>query len=35
MIENADEMKQYFPFTHSKVGIVAGASTPHDIIQEV
>ncbi|MBR2335784.1 MAG: 4-hydroxy-3-methylbut-2-enyl diphosphate reductase [Clostridia bacterium] len=35
MIENADEMKQYFPFTHKKVGIVAGASTPHDIIQEV
>ena len=35
MIENADEMRQYFPFIHKKVGIVAGASTPHDIIKEV
>ena len=35
MIENADEMRQYFPFIHEKVGIVAGASTPHDIIKEV
>ncbi len=35
MIENADEMTQYFPFIHNKVGIVAGASTPHSIIQEV
>ena len=35
MIENADEMRQYFPFYHEKVGIVAGASTPHDIIKEV
>ena len=35
MVENAEELKQYFPFTHKKVGIVAGASTPHDIIQEV
>ena len=35
MIENADEIKQYFPLNHYKVGIVAGASTPHDIIQEV
>ena len=35
MIENADEIKQYIPSTHEKVGIVAGASTPHDIIQEV
>ena len=35
MIETADEMKQYFPFYHEKVGIVAGASTPHDIIKEV
>ena len=35
MIENADEMKQYFPLSHKKVGIVAGASTPHNIIQEV
>ena len=35
MIENADEMRQYFPCNHKKVGIVAGASTPHDIIKEV
>ena len=35
MIENAEELERYFPFTHKKVGIVAGASTPHDIIQEV
>ncbi len=35
MIENADEIKQYFPLNHEKVGIVAGASTPHDIIKEV
>ena len=35
MIENAKELAQHIPFTHKKVGIVAGASTPHDIIQEV
>lgn len=35
MIEDASELKTYIPFTHKKVGIVAGASTPHDIIQEV
>ena len=35
MIENADELKHFFPLIHEKVGIVAGASTPHDIIQEV
>jgi len=35
MIETADEMNLYFPFNHKKVGIVAGASTPHDIIKEV
>ncbi len=35
MIETADEMKQYFPLSHKNVGIVAGASTPHNIIQEV
>ena len=35
MIETADELKQYFPFNHENVGIVAGASTPHDIIKEV
>ena len=35
MIENAEEMQQYLPLSHKKVGIVAGASTPHNIIQEV
>ncbi len=35
MIEDASELKVYIPFTHTRVGIVAGASTPHDIIQEV
>ncbi len=35
MIENADELRKYFPLFHNKVGIVAGASTPHNIIQEV
>ncbi len=35
MIENSNELKQYFPLSHKKVGIVAGASTPHNIIQEV
>lgn len=35
MIESAGELEQYIPSTHEKVGIVAGASTPHDIIQEV
>ena len=35
MIENADELQQYLPLSHKKVGIVAGASTPHNIIQEV
>ena len=35
MIENADEIRQYFPLNHENVGIVAGASTPHDIIKEV
>ncbi len=35
MIENADELQKYFPLFHKKVGIVAGASTPHNIIQEV
>ena len=35
MIENADELKLYDPQTYKKVGIVAGASTPHGIIQEV
>ena len=35
MIENVEELKPLIPFIHEKVGIVAGASTPHDIIQEV
>ena len=35
MIEDATGLLPYVPFTHEKVGIVAGASTPHDIIQEV
>jgi 4-hydroxy-3-methylbut-2-enyl diphosphate reductase len=35
MIENADELADKIPFSHKKVGIVAGASTPHNIIQEV
>ena len=35
MIENAAELKRLFPLNHEKVGIVAGASTPHDIIKEV
>jgi len=35
MIETAEELSQYIPLSHRKVGIVAGASTPHNIIQEV
>jgi 4-hydroxy-3-methylbut-2-enyl diphosphate reductase len=35
MVESAAELADDFPFSHKKVGIVAGASTPHDIIQEV
>ncbi len=35
MIESADELSEYIPFPHKKVGIAAGASTPRDIIQEV
>ncbi len=35
MIETAEEFSQYIPLSHKKVGIVAGASTPHNIIQEV
>ncbi len=35
MVENAEELSQLFPIFHKKVGIVAGASTPHNIIQEV
>ena len=35
MVESAEELKAYFPLNHKKVGIVAGASTPRNIIQEV
>ena len=35
MIENADELTLKNPQTYKKVGIVAGASTPHEIIREV
>ena len=34
-IERAEELQNKIPFTCQKVGIVAGASTPHDIIEEV
>ena len=34
-IESAYELKNNIPFTHRKVGIVAGASTPDNIIEEV
>ncbi len=35
MIENARELSHHLPLSHKRVGIVAGASTPHSIIQEV
>ena len=35
MIENADELESKISQTYKKVGIVAGASTPHKIIREV
>ena len=35
MVEDASELVEINPFTHKKVGIAAGASTPRDIIQEV
>ena len=35
MVEGAEELERYLPLSHKKVGIVAGASTPRDIIQEV
>ncbi len=35
MIESASEVSAFLPNTHKKVGIVAGASTPSDIIEEV
>ena len=34
-VERADELPGEIPFTCQRVGIVAGASTPHDIIEEV
>ena len=35
MVENAEELGRFFPISYKKAGIVAGASTPHNIIQEV
>jgi 4-hydroxy-3-methylbut-2-enyl diphosphate reductase len=35
LIESASEVNAFLPNTHKKVGIVAGASTPSDIIEEV
>ncbi len=35
MVENAEELSQFIPLSYKNVGIVAGASTPHNIIQEV
>ena len=35
MIESASELTSFLTNTHKKVGIVAGASTPSDIIEEV
>ena len=35
IIEEAGELVGKIPFTHKKVGIAAGTSTPRDIIQEV
>ena len=34
-VERADELPDEIPSTYQRVGIVAGASTPHDIIEEV
>ncbi len=34
-VERADELDHRAPFAYKQVGIVAGASTPHDIIMEV
>ena len=34
-VEDAAELDGFLPNTHEKVGIVAGASTPSDIIEEV
>ena len=35
VIESASELEAFLPNTHKNVGIVAGASTPSDIIEEV
>ena len=35
MIDRAEEIEPFMPLNHKNVGIVAGASTPHDIIKEV
>ncbi len=34
-VERADELTFHEPFACQRIGIVAGASTPHDIIEEV
>ncbi len=34
-VERADELDKREPFACQRIGIVAGASTPHDIIEEV
>ncbi len=34
-VERADELEDREPFACQRIGIVAGASTPHDIIEEV
>ncbi len=34
-VERADELEKREPFACQRIGIVAGASTPHDIIEEV
>ena len=35
LVESASQLSAYGPFTHQRVGIAAGASTPRDIIEEV
>ena len=35
LVESAAQLSAYGPFTHQRVGIAAGASTPRDIIEEV
>ena len=34
-VERADELSYRVPLAYQRIGIVAGASTPHDIIEEV